>query len=62
MVYCDICYDEVAKSQLFGLSCQHLFCKLCLADHLESNITEGQVTKIPCMQLGCEVKFDDDDV
>lgn len=62
MVCCDVCYDEVEKKDLFGLSCQHLFCKLCLQDHLERNINDGLVTSIPCMQLGCEEKFEDDDV
>ena len=62
LVFCDICYEEVAKRELFGLSCQHLFCTGCLSDHLESNIKDGNVTVIPCMQLGCEVAFEDSDV
>ena len=62
IVYCDICYEEVAKRDLFGLTCKHIFCKDCMKDHLENNIKDGKVIKIPCMQLGCEEVFEDEDV
>lgn len=38
---CDICYEERPVSQFFGLSCEHLFCKVCLSEHLETNIMNG---------------------
>ena len=62
VLYCEICYEEVTKNELFGLACKHAFCKECMKDHLESNIKEGKVIKIPCMQVGCEEEFEDEDV
>jgi len=62
MQTCDICYEERPVSQFFGLSCEHKFCKVCLSDHLETNILNGQVVKIPCMQHGCAVEFEENDV
>lgn len=59
---CDICYEEKGVSQFFGLSCEHKFCKGCLSDHLETMIKEGQVVKIPCMQMGCDQEFFENDV
>lgn len=62
MQTCDICYEERPVSQFFGLSCEHKFCKVCLSEHLETNIKDGQVVKIPCMQHGCAVEFEESDV
>ena len=59
---CDICYEEQPSDQFFGLYCGHLFCKICLSEHLETNIMNGQVVKIPCMQHGCQVEFAEADV
>ena len=59
---CDICYEEKPNSQFFGLSCGHKFCKVCLSEHLQENIANGQVVKIPCMQHGCQVQFEEADV
>ena len=46
---CDICYEEKPANTFFGLSCSHKFCKDCLSEHLETNIVNGLILKIPCM-------------
>lgn len=62
MKTCDICYEEYGPKEFFGLKCEHNFCKTCLSDHLETNIVNGQVIKIPCMQHGCSEEFDEETV
>lgn len=62
MRYCNICYEEVAKEDMFDLGCAHAFCKSCVFNHLESNIKDGKVTSIPCMEVGCEATFSDENV
>lgn len=59
---CDICYEEKPLKEFFGLSCNHKFCKSDMSEHLETNIMNGQVLKIPCMQHGCTVEFQEADV
>ena len=61
-VTCEICYEEVNESQMFGLKCDHRFCKDCLSGHLETNIQDGNVIKIACMMVGCKEEFESEDV
>ena len=47
---------------MFGLKCGHKQCKDCIADHLAVNITDGQVLKIKCMQAGCPLFYEREDI
>jgi len=51
---CDVCYEDYRPEDFFSLECQHSFCVNCIADHMEANIEDAKVMKLPCMQLGCK--------
>ena len=53
---------EYAESEMFGLSCGHLQCRYCIADHLQIRVEEGSVLKIPCMQVGCSEVYKSEDI
>lgn len=56
---CGICYDEPPPEQIFGLRCNHRFCKSCWQMYIEEKIkTEAQCT-IPCMNEGCRTVMTD---
>ena len=52
---CDLCYEEASK--FYSLKCKHEFCNLCFEEYLESQINEGKVMNITCMQNGCTEEF-----
>jgi len=51
---CDLCYEEVKEEDFYSLSCGHTFCMECHGEYLESQIGEGKVVNIGCMQGGCD--------
>ena len=56
---CGICCDEPPREEIFGLRCNHRFCKSCWRMYLEEKIkTEAQCT-IPCMHEGCRTIITD---
>ena len=59
---CPVCYGFFNEEDMFGLSCGHKQCKTCIADYLAVNVTEGQVLKIKCMEAGCPMTYDQDDI
>ena len=40
-VLCDVCYYNYNEIDMYGLTCKHLFCKNCVTEYLEFNITNG---------------------
>ena len=60
---CEICYEEYeSMDDFFTLKCGHSYCKACVTDHLSSNITEGSVVRIACLDYTCETQFEEDDI
>ena len=59
---CEICYLDYPVEEFFGLKCEHRYCRECLSEHLEVNIKDGNVIEIPCMMLGCQWRFDKEDI
>ena len=60
---CPICIYSYKKEQFFCLDeCKHEYCKNCMAEHLASNIKDGKVKKIRCMDFNCQVEFTEKDV
>jgi hypothetical protein len=47
---------------MYGLECKHLFCKGCVSDYLEFNISNGKVVKIKCADLNCQLNFNRDQI
>lgn len=54
-IECSICADEVPASQCTALSCDHRFCNKCWQQYLTLKITEGEVTRIKCPQVKCNL-------
>ena len=42
--------------------CGHQFCHKCATQYLEEKILNNQIKDIPCMQSGCEEKFNESDI
>ena len=59
---CPVDYGYYNDEDMFGLECGHRQCKHCIADHLAVNITEGQVLKIKCMEAGCKLTYEKEDI
>lgn len=56
---CGICYDVPPPDEIFGLRCNHRFCKSCWQMYVKEKIkTEAQCT-IPCMNEGCRTVITD---
>ena len=55
---CGVCYYSYNEDDFFALSCQHTFCVNCVADHLRINIESGKAFKLPCMEVGCKLRFE----
>ncbi|CAI2360877.1 unnamed protein product [Moneuplotes crassus] len=59
---CNICYSDYPQSQQFSLRCGHQFCKPCLSNMLQVNITEGRIANINCAYYGCELLYTESDI
>ena len=57
MYTCEVCYDDVEGKNMDGLSCNHIFCKACVKEHLTSLVRAGKAVTIRCMQHGCNERF-----
>ena len=42
--------------------CDHTYCKNCMGEYLASNIKDGKVVKIKCMDVKCGEEFNEDDI
>ena len=59
---CKICFDDQVD-QYYSLSdCLHEFCVTCHASMLKTQINDGQVLAIKCMEPKCEVVYSRDQV
>ena len=57
-VVCNICFFSYLAKDFFHLpGCDHSYCKNCMGEHLSSNITDGRVVKIKCMDVNCQEEF-----
>eukprot|EP00347_Sterkiella_histriomuscorum_P021619 403333348 len=61
-ILCEICYMNYNESDLYGIKCNHRYCKNCLYDYLEYNISNGQVRVIKCADAQCKEEFTKEDV
>ena len=53
-IECDICGEVIISPIKVQLKCKHYFCRDCWIDYLTEKITNANVSKIFCMQHGCE--------
>ena len=49
---CGVCFNDVEKSKLFALPCNHFFCEDCWKDQITHTVNEGAST-IRCMEPKC---------
>ena len=58
---CEICTEEVDLNDVkhLQLRCKHNFCEECWLDYLREKITNGKVSKIPCMKHKCTTILDE---
>ena len=60
---CLICFSCVKVSEMFGLDCDHHYCKACWKAYLTNKImSEGSVVAITCAQTDCNVVVDDEQI
>ena len=50
---CSICFDKIEFPEKVYLKCGHNFCISCWIDYLTEKITNANVSKIICMEHGC---------
>ena len=50
---CSICFDKIEFPEKVYLKCGHYFCISCWIDYLTEKITNANVSKIICMEHGC---------
>ncbi|KAF8640352.1 hypothetical protein AX17_000023 [Amanita inopinata Kibby_2008] len=50
---CSICFTSYKGSKCLQLSCDHIFCRSCLADYWKLSIAEGDVGKVGCADPDC---------
>ena len=53
-IECGICGEVIISSDKVKLKCNHYFCRDCWIDYLKEKIINANVSKILCMQHGCE--------
>jgi hypothetical protein len=62
-IMCQICTFSYKKEHFFHLpGCNHEFCRNCMGEHLASNIKDGKVVKIKCMDFECQEEFTEKDI
>lgn len=59
-ISCSVCFDSFSNDEIFGMSCNHFFCRECYADYLISKVnTEGQADQITCPARDCYLLVDE---
>ncbi|KNC83965.1 hypothetical protein SARC_03786 [Sphaeroforma arctica JP610] len=59
-VDCEICYEEVPQADVYGMGCNHYFCKECWKMYLEGKIQdEGVASNIECPASDCKILVDE---
>jgi hypothetical protein len=53
-IECGICGEVIISPIKVQIKCKHYFCKDCWIDYLTEKITNANVSKIFCMQHGCD--------
>ncbi|CAG2114667.1 unnamed protein product [Medioppia subpectinata] len=62
-ILCLICYLDTKTDSMFGLDCDHLYCRQCWTQYLTTKImSEGDVMAITCAHSDCKLIIDDEDV
>lgn len=61
---CEICYETVSESKMFGLPCDHHFCLDCWKDCIDAAFADGKVDMemLKCPQHQCREHVTRDDV
>eukprot|EP00123_Amoebidium_parasiticum_P016904 comp23632_c1_seq1/m.40282 comp23632_c1_seq1/g.40282 ORF comp23632_c1_seq1/g.40282 comp23632_c1_seq1/m.40282 type:complete len:505 (-) comp23632_c1_seq1:315-1829(-) len=58
--HCEICYDDVPQSEVYGMGCDHVFCKACWNEYLTTKIMdEGMSQQIACPATDCSILVDE---
>mmetsp|Transcript_10369 Transcript_10369/g.42163 ORF Transcript_10369/g.42163 Transcript_10369/m.42163 type:complete len:590 (-) Transcript_10369:44-1813(-) len=52
-VECPICFDDVAREDVYMLTCCHRYCRSCLQQYFHTRIENGLVLSIPCPHPNC---------
>ena len=50
---CGVCLSSIKGAKCIPLSCGHVFCRACLVDFWGLCISEGDVDRVGCPDLGC---------
>lgn len=59
-ISCSVCFDSFDSEEIFGLTCNHFFCRECYADYLVVKVnTEGQAAEIRCPARDCFLQVDE---
>ena len=59
-ITCSVCFDDYEGDEIFGMPCNHFFCKECYADYLINKVnSEGQAATIPCPAKDCFLMLDE---
>lgn len=53
---CKVCLEQKKKEEFHQVHCGHTFCKSCLNDYLQINISSAQL-QIRCPEEGCNSEF-----
>jgi E3 ubiquitin-protein ligase RNF14 len=60
---CDVCFDDVPGARCMRLlRCAHVFCRACVASHLDARISEGEVSLLSCPDRSCGAPISQQDV
>ncbi len=59
-VDCSVCFDSFPPEEIFGLTCNHFFCRDCYSDYLCVKInSEGKAAEIQCPAKDCCLLVDE---
>ena len=50
---CEVCLSSIKGAKCISLACGHVFCRACLVDFWGLCISEGDVDRVGCPDLGC---------
>ena len=60
---CNVCFDDVPGARCMRLSrCAHVFCRACVASHVDARISEGEISTLSCPDRSCGASLSQQDV
>ena len=58
----EVCYVDYAFSEMYAMSCGHMYCVFCIHDDMSVKINDGKTRKFPCLQSGCELEYSESEL